>query len=317
MGTPEYAVPSLRALAEHPRVDLALIVTQPDRPQGRGRRLQSPPVRLAADELDVPVLQVATLRDPETKSVLERIAPDLIVVAAFGVILGSRTLTLPRLGCFNLHASILPKFRGANPIASAIATGEKATGVTLMQMERGLDTGPILASREILIDPTDTTATLTTRLADLAAALLHDSIEALAEMNLQPMQQSDGASLTRPMSKDDGWIEWKMSAEQVSNHARAMIPWPRAWTTLPDGTRVQVLSTSVEETAGDSGLLIVSGLEAMVGCGTGSVGLTEIQLPGGKPLTGRGLADKLRKYDGQFVGVLNGPDRLQTLVVPA
>lgn len=317
MGTPDYAVPSLRALHAHPKVDLALVVTQPDRPQGRGRKLQSPPVRLVADELGVSVQQVATLRDPETRAKLQEISPDLIVVAAFGIILGSKTLDLPRLGCVNLHASVLPSYRGANPIAAAIAMGEQETGVTLMLMDRGLDTGPILNIRSIPIEPADTTASLTVRLAEVAAALLSDSIDALADGYLRPEQQPDGATLTRPMVKDDGWIKWTSGAAVVSNHVRAMFPWPRAWTTLPDGTRLQVLAVTDRSDIGVPGMLSISGQDAIVGCTVGAIRLDEVQLPGGRPLSGRALVEKLRRFDGEQLGDSGKPEHLKPMVVPA
>ncbi|MEJ7839850.1 MAG: methionyl-tRNA formyltransferase [Thermomicrobiales bacterium] len=315
MGTPMYAVPSLRALHGHADVALALVVTQPDRPQGRGRKLQSPPVRLTADELEVPVLQVSTLREASTRELLESTNPDLVVVAAFGIILGAKTLSLPKFGCINLHASLLPKYRGANPIAAAIAMGEAKTGVTLMQMEQGLDTGPILSMNSLEIDLTDTTATLTPRLAELAGELLRDSIADLASGLSMPKEQPAGASLTRPMTKDDGWIDWTKSAADVANHVRAMVPWPRAWTTLPDGSRLQIHAVETRSVEARAGAVTVSGDEMVVGCGSGSVHLTAIQFPGGNVLADRALIDKTESIDGLVMGISGVPIARSPLVV--
>jgi methionyl-tRNA formyltransferase len=320
MGTPDYAVPALRMLHEHPEVHLALVVTQPDRPQGRGRKLQSPPVRLAADELGVPVLQEATLRDPDTRARLESAQPDLIVVAAFGIILGPKTLNLPRLGCVNLHASLLPKFRGANPIASAIAMGESETGVTLMQMDRGLDTGPILAMSSVRIAGDDTTATLTDRLAVLGAELLAENLEQLIKGTIEPTIQPPDATLTRPMTKDDGWIDWQSSAQSIVDHVRAMIPWPKSWTTLPDGSRLQVLEARVTEQEEDNditGRLVIGKASMEVTTGSGSIEIRTAQLPGGKPIETHALADRLRAFDGDILGTVGPTANRTPLVVTA
>jgi methionyl-tRNA formyltransferase len=318
MGTPEYALPALKALANSDRVEVPLVVTQPDRPQGRGRKLQSPPVKVAADAVGLETLQVSTLRGEATRQRLEHAAPDLVVVAAFGIILGPRTLNLPRLGCVNLHASLLPKYRGANPIAAAIAMGEDTTGITLMQMDRGLDTGPILATRQISIGGQDTTATLTDRLAVLGAELLIDHLEALRTGTLVPMDQPPGASLTRPMTKDDGWIEWNNPSRMIDCHVRAMIPWPRAWTTLPDGTRLQVLNVKPDESnqiEDGPGIVLIRNRVVSVCTGDGSVRITTAQLPGGRAIEGHALTDKLSSWNGSVLGKSDGPGELAPLVI--
>jgi methionyl-tRNA formyltransferase len=317
MGTPDYAVPTLESLATDSRVDLALVVTQPDRPQGRGRKLQSPPVKLAADRLQLSTLQVDSLKSAETRGRLAALAPDLVVVAAFGIILGPKTLALPRLGCVNLHASLLPKYRGANPIAAAISQGEQETGVTLMQMDRGLDTGPMLAKRSIPISPSDTTASLTTNLAQVGADLLQDNLLDLFTGSMEPEPQETGASLTRPMTKNDGWIDWSRPAIELERHVRAMTPWPRAWTTFAGGSRFQVLSATVNDSRSDlpSGELIVGTDGARVGTNHGAIVLTMIQLPGGKPIEGRALIDRLRPIDGTRLGVGSQPETLTPLIV--
>lgn len=318
MGTPEYAVPTLRMLATAPDVQVGLVVTQPDRPQGRGRILQSPPVKLAADELGVPVLQAATLRDPEARGTLEASAPDLIVVAAFGLILGPRTLNLPRLGCVNLHASILPAYRGANPIAAAIAAGEHETGVTLMRMDRGLDTGPILAIAAMPIPADATTGSLTPQLAQLGADLLENHLGAIADGSLQEWPQPAGATETRQMTKDDGWIDWSQPAERIEAHIRAMQPWPRAWTTLPDGTRIQIHAAAIEGgSAGTPGAVTLDDQGVSVATGSGTLRLRSVQFPGGRPLEARALLDRMRPLSGTAFGTTGEPTDRSPLVVPA
>jgi methionyl-tRNA formyltransferase len=318
MGTPDYAVPALERLAQLNDVDVALVVTQPDRPQGRGRLLQSPPVKRAAAALGVPVLQTGTLRDPTARAALEASSPDLIVVAAFGLILGSTTLGLPRLGCVNLHASLLPAYRGANPIAAAVARGESETGVTLMAMDRGLDTGDIIATRSIGIAPTDSTATLTPRLAELGADLLIDTLPALSDGTAPRRPQPDNATLTRPMVKDDGWIDWAQPAERIDAHVRAMDPWPRAWTTFEDGSRliVHALAPAAGEALRPGEVIARSG-EIQIGTATSAIALMAGQLPGGKVLQGSSLVDRLRPFAGTKLGRTGEPAVREPLVVLA
>jgi len=309
MGTPDYAVPALDVLAADKRVEVCLVVTQPDRRQGRGRKLQSPPVKLAADRLQLPVLQVSSLKPLEVRQQLEALEPDLVVVAAFGIILGPKTLNLSRLGCVNLHASLLPAYRGASPIAAAIAAGEEETGVTLMRMDRGLDTGPVLATQSLPIAGTDTTATLTGKLAEVGALLLRDHLGELLAGALVDHAQGPGATLTRPMTKDDGWIDWSLPASVIERHVRAMTPWPRAWSTLPDGTRLQVLQAAVG-TQNDAKPGTVFQAESGIGVGTGqgTILLKEILLPGGKPLHDRALVDRLLAAIGDQLGCVGEPE---------
>jgi methionyl-tRNA formyltransferase len=317
MGTPDYAVPALMALATDPRVEIPLVVTQPDRPQGRGRKLQSPPVRLAADDLGLQSLQVSTLRSDDARALLESAEPELIVVAAFGIILGPRTLNLPGRGCVNLHASLLPRYRGANPIAAAIAMGEQTTGVTLMRMDRGLDTGPILATRSAEIDPTDTTATLTDRLAMLGSDLLIAELGAILDGSIEPQNQPPGATLTRPMKKDDGWIDWHMSTREIDCHVRAMIPWPRAWTTLPDGTRLlvhQIEGLNGASRGNAPGCMAIGDGVVCMETGDGSVILHSAQLPGGRYTQGKELARIFKLLHGSILGSTGMPPDRAPLV---
>ncbi|MGI8485818.1 MAG: methionyl-tRNA formyltransferase [Thermomicrobiales bacterium] len=317
MGTPDFAVPALRALAARPDIDLALVVTQPDRPAGRGRRLTPPPVKTTALELSLPILQTHTLRDADVRDRITVLAPDLIVVAAFGLILGRWVLDLPRHGCVNLHASLLPHYRGANPIATAILNGDSTTGVSLMRMESGLDTGPVYATGSLPILATDTTASLTPRIADLAANLLESHLETLLGGSLPAIAQPDTATLTRPLVKADGRIDWTNSAAAIERQVRAMWPWPRAFTTLPDGdTAVQIHAAVVANlsfdqsdsgkpaglilpnTSGKPGVLVASGTSS----DPGVLVLTTVQLPGGRPLTDHALANNPLLIPGTVLG---------------
>lgn len=318
MGTPDFSVPALDRIAKSDVCDLALVVTQPDRPAGRGKKRVAPPVKVAADALNVPVLQVSTLKDPETRQRIIDVRPDLIVVAAFGMILGKWVLTLPPRGCVNLHASLLPKYRGANPIAAAIAEGEEVTGVTLMQMERGLDTGPIYAATVVDILEDDTTGSLTPRLAHVAGDLLSEHLPALLDGSLPAVPQGEEATLTRQMVKADGWLDFTRPAEDLERHIRAMWPWPRAWTTAPGGERIQVHAAgAMEETVSAPGVTARRGGTLVIGTDNGTLVLRRVQLPGGKPIEGSALLQVKALAEGNVLGAVNPPGPLPPLVALA
>lgn len=282
MGTPEFAVPSLKVLAA--RLDAAdlLVVTQPDRASGRGRTMQAPPVKRAAGEHELSVLQARTLKDSDVRRQLEVFAPDLIVVAAFGLILPRWVLELPRRGCVNLHASDLPRFRGASPIAAAIEMGDSLTAVSLMEMERGLDTGGVYARDFVDISKIDTTESLTATMADSAARLLGANFMPLLNGELEPTPQSGQILETRKIVKDHGVIDWSVSAEEIEHHVRAMWPWPRAWTIGDKELRVQIHAADVvEESPGlEPGVASVRDGGVVIGTGHGALRLTTVQLPG-------------------------------------
>jgi methionyl-tRNA formyltransferase len=289
-GAPGYAVPALRAMADSPQFDTALVVTQPDRPAGRGRKLTAPPVKLEANRLGVPVYQPEALRTPAARQPLADAAADLFVVAAYGLIFGEKTLAIPRLGCLNLHASLLPRYRGASPISAAILDGDHETGVTLMVMERGLDTGPTLARVAVAIDPDDTTASLTEKLADAGAELAVTAIPAFAKGELVPVPQPSGASLVRPMVKADGQLDFRQSAEALERQVRAMWPWPRAWVIL-NGETIQIhQATPTDAVDRPPGSIALREKEPVVACRVGGLRLDLVQLPGGKPISGRQFA---------------------------
>jgi methionyl-tRNA formyltransferase len=310
MGTPQFACPALELLAGDDRVEVSLVVTQPDRPVGRGRKLQAPPVKVVAERLGLPVYQTPSLRSVEQRRPIVELEPDLIVVAAFGLILGKSILDLPRVGCVNLHASLLPLYRGASPISASILNGDEQTGVTLMQMERGLDTGPMLAQMALNIEPEDTTESLTGKLSTVAGDLLVAELGRILDGSLKPEPQPAGASLTRPLVKADGWIDWTQTAEAIERHVRAMWPWPRGWTTLPDGSQFQIHGSALgavgepaapgEVTADRHGLRVCTG--------SGWIRIVTGQLAGGKPLNGAQLAAHREFRDRMVVGGLTGPE---------
>lgn len=292
MGTPEFACPSLEALAGERGVEVSLVVTQPDRPAGRGRRLQAPPVKQTAERLGLPIYQAASLRSAEQRQPIVDANPDLIVVVAFGLVLGKSILELPRCGCVNLHASLLPKYRGASPIPAAILSGDLETGVTLMRMERGLDTGPVLARSALDITPVDTTASLTNCLANIAAELLMANLGDLVSGKLTAVPQPIGSSLTRPLVKADGWIDWTLPVAAVERHVRAMWSWPRAWTTLPDGSSFQVHRVYIADLNDSAlpGVIVADRTGFHIRCADGWLEVATGQLAGGKALGGAQLA---------------------------
>lgn len=299
-GTPEYAVPALRALAGDARVSVPLVVTQPDRPAGRGKVLTPPVIKLEAERLGLPVYQPATLRDPASRQPLVDAGADLFVVAAFGLIFGEKTLTIPRIAPVNLHASLLPSYRGASPITAAILNGDAQTGVSLMVMERGLDSGPVIATRSIPILADATTESLTPALGDVGAELLIDTLAGFVSGAITPVPQpDDGISLVRPLTKADGEIDWTQPGEQVERHIRAMWAWPRAWTRLGDEP-VQIHAGSI--TAGAQlgpGEVDLQRGRVVVGTGDSAIVLERAQFPGKAAMDRGALANSGRFRVGQ------------------
>jgi methionyl-tRNA formyltransferase len=299
-GTPGYAVPALRLLAEDPRVTVPLVVTQPDRPAGRGKALTPPAVKLEAERLGLPVYQPATLRDPASRQPLVDAAADLFVVAAFGLIFGEKTLSIPRIAPINLHASLLPSYRGASPITAAILNGDAETGVSLMVMERGLDSGPVIATRAIPIPADATTESLTPALGEVGAALLIDTLGGFVAGEVVPVLQPDaGISLVRPLTKADGEIDWRQPAEQIERHVRAMWSWPRAWTRLGDET-LQIHATSLDTAENLApGELDLQRGRVVVGTGDRAIVLEQAQFPGKAAMDRAALANSGRLRTGE------------------
>ena len=298
MGTPEFAVPTLRALAQAHTV--IGVVTQPDRPAGRGRPMVASPVKEFAQQAGLPVIQPRKLREPDAMAQLRAWAPDLIVVAAFGQILKPAVLGLPPSGCLNVHASLLPRYRGASPIAAAILAGDAETGVTLMQMDEGLDTGPTLAQRAEPIRPDDTTPTLAARLAELGASLLIEILPQYLAGQITPRPQDSALATYAPqLKKEDGHLDFTRPAVELERQVRAFTPWPGAfalWGKQPlKILRVAVVAGGFQ---GQAGLIMPSEHGPTVACGEGALALLQIQPPGKKPMAG---ADFMRGARG-FVG---------------
>ena len=285
MGTPAFACPSLQRLIERGDEILA-VVTQPDRPKGRGQQLMPPPVKVMAEQHGIPVMQPPKVRVPEFIEIMKELSPDLIVVVAFGQILPKGLLDIPHYGCINVHASLLPRYRGAAPINWCIINGETETGVTTMQMDVGLDTGDMLIRTTIPIDPDEDASSLHDRLAVTGAETLAETLDLLADNKLHPEKQDDALSCYAPMlKKDDGRIDWIKGAESIRNMVRGMAPWPGAFTYL-DGNTLKICHAALGRDSGSPGTVLRverSGLE--VACGSGSIIIEELQLEGRKRLT--------------------------------
>ncbi|MBN2549944.1 MAG: methionyl-tRNA formyltransferase [Anaerolineales bacterium] len=287
MGSPDFAVPTLKALAGH--YPVAGVITQPDRASGRGRALTPPPVKLLALELGLPVIQPARLRQPEAMEQLRHWAPDLIVVAAFGQILRSEVLDLPQYGCINVHASLLPRWRGAAPIQAALLHGDAETGITIMCMDPGVDTGPTLSQRAEPILDADTASSLSERLAQLGAELLIETLPGYLNGDIRPMVQDDCFATYAPMlKKEHGELDFTRPSVELARQVRAFNPWPGAFTTWQGQTLKIHRAHAVQlESAPPPGVhVIFKGLPA-IAASDGLLVLDELQLPGKKALTGK------------------------------
>ncbi|WP_411833857.1 methionyl-tRNA formyltransferase [Pseudoxanthomonas mexicana] len=286
-GTPAFAVPSLRAAHAHGEV--AAVYTQPDRPAGRGRGLQASPVKLEAVARGIPVLQPESLRRRSAQQALRDLAPDLMIVVAYGLILPQAVLDIPQYGCWNVHASLLPRWRGAAPIQRAIEAGDAETGVCLMQMEAGLDTGPVLLARATPIGAGETGGQLHDRLAELGAAVLADGL-GLLRAGIRPVarpQPEQGATYAHKLDKAEARLDWSQPADALARKVRAFDPWPVAEAVVA-GERLRIHgAVAVEEMHGaEPGTLLRAGREGLdVACGRGVLRLRVIQREGGKAIT--------------------------------
>jgi methionyl-tRNA formyltransferase len=283
MGSPDFAVPSLLALLADPHYEVVGVVTQPDKPAGRGQKLTACAVKAAAEARGLKVLTPTKLRPPEVQAELAALAPELIVVAAYGRILPKAILELPAHGCINVHASLLPRHRGASPIAHAILAGDREAGVAIMRMEEGLDTGPVYARRAIAIAADDTTGSLSDKLAALGAELLVATLPTILSGSLQAEPQSGDSTYAPLFEKEHGAIDFARPASELERHIRAMQPWPGAFTNK-GAVRLQVLQARlVKEAHGEAGrVLAADATGILVGCGSeGALLLTQIK-PAGK-----------------------------------
>ncbi len=285
-GTPEFAASTLRALAES-KHDVCLVLTQPDRPKGRGRKLAASPVKSLAGELGVPVAQPVTLKDAAIREQLCKLDPDLMVVAAYGLLLPPEILIIPRLGCINVHASLLPRWRGAAPIVHAILAGDATTGVSVMRMEEGLDTGPVYRSAEIPVSEADTAQTLHDKLADLGARVLVDVVDELDKGKLEAIPQPEtGASYAPRIKKTDAILDWTRPGAEIARKVRAFNPWPVAQTSLGDRQlRIWEADFTAGEVIASPGTVVKAGTDGVqVATVDGVLRLKRLQLPGRKPV---------------------------------
>lgn len=294
-GTPEFAAEHLKALLDTPH-QIVAVYTQPDRPAGRGQKLMPSPVKQLALQHGLPVLQPPTLRDPAAQEELRALAPDLMVVVAYGLILPQVVLDIPRLGCINSHASLLPRWRGAAPIQRAVQAGDAESGVTVMQMEAGLDTGPMLLKVTTPITAGDTGGSLHDRLAQLGPQAVVQAIAGLAAGTLQGEVQDDAlATYAHKLNKDEARIDWSRPADELERLVRAFNPWPTCHSTL-DGQPLKVLAAEPAEGRGQPGQILDASKDGLtVACGEGALRLTRLQLPGGKPLAFADLYNSRRE----------------------
>lgn len=294
MGSPDFSLPSLRALANH--YEVVGVVTQPDRASGRGRELKSPPVKMLALELGIPLMQPEKLKLPEAMEQLRAWAPELIVVAAFGQILKKDVLELPRYGCINVHASLLPRWRGAAPINAAILAGDEETGVTIMQMDVGLDTGVMLSKRSIRLTPTDTAGSVFQAVSTLGADLLLETLPRWIAGEIQPQAQDDALATYAPMmKKEEGKLDFTRDVHELERLIRAFNPWPGAFMDF-NGMILKVHRGHVEAGEAEAGQRLIVQDQPAVGARGGLLVLDEVQPAGKKPMSGKSFLAGARTW---------------------
>jgi methionyl-tRNA formyltransferase len=308
-GTPTFAAHILQSLIDSPFQPLA-VLTQPDRPAGRGRQAHFSEVKTLALQHQLAVHQPERI-DQHTLDVVTAYQPDLIIVVAYGLLLPSNFLSVPRFGCLNLHASLLPRWRGAAPIQRAIEAGDTETGITLMQMDKGLDTGPMLAKRSLIISADDTSQSLHDKLATIASELLLANLPMWPNTPPTPQSQpSDGAVYAHKLKSEEAAIDWSLAAETIERKIRAFYPWPGSYALLADGTRLKIGAATIDvdhPTAATTGKIIAASSEGLVvSTGNGNLCITQAQLPGGRMLPMRDLLNghskSLANGQGFFTG---------------
>ena len=302
-GTPQFALPALQALLKS-RHQVVGVLTQPDRPAGRGQQMRASPVKLLALDAQLPLAQPPTLKTPESRAELTQWAADVLVVVAYGLILPPPVLALPRLGCVNIHGSLLPRWRGAAPIQRAILAGDAETGVTIMQLDAGLDTGPMLLERVRPIGSQDTAGDLHDALSELGAAALLEALDGLAAGTLKPRAQpADGVSYAPKIEKSESPLDWSVSAIHLDRKIRAFNPWPVAETRFA-GESLRVLRARIAEPVGahdaPGTLLGIAEDGLRVACGEGVLAVRELQRAGKRPVSARDFANAVRLAGMRF-----------------
>jgi methionyl-tRNA formyltransferase len=299
MGTPDFAVSALRALCETGH-DIAAVYCQPPKPAGRGQQVQKTPVHLAAEELGIPVYTPKTLRDAGEQEKFRALNLDVAVVAAYGLILPQAILDTPKKGCINIHASLLPRWRGAAPIQRCLLAGDNESGITIMQMEAGLDTGPMLLQTHIPITVFTTAQSLHDELAKLGAQMIVESLALLMDGGLRSTpQQEDGATYAAKLTRDDGRIDWTHPAAQIERQVRALTPWPGCFFTAGGETIKLLAATYAPEQHGAPGTLLDE--HFTIACGEGALRLASVQRPGKKPIDGASLLRGMRAPLGSIL----------------
>ena len=303
MGTPQFAVPSLEALvsAEH---HISAVFTQPDRPKGRGNQVSESPVKEAARKLQLPVFQPERIRRPQQLELLRNLSPEMMVVVGYGQIIPQTIIDIPRYGILNVHASLLPKYRGAAPIQWAIANGETTTGVTIMQIDAGLDTGDMLLKRSLHIGADETAPELSDRLARLGADLLVETVSQVKDGQIARTEQNEAEATYAPiLKKEDGQIQWSRTADEIYSRMRGFTPWPGAYTSFR-GQQLSVLwAEPSDATSTVPGQLIEAKRRLIVGCGGGTaLELTEVQLAGKKRMSGEAFLNGYQPTPGERLG---------------
>lgn len=295
MGTPQFAVPPLHAVAEAGH-EIAGVVTRIDKPAGRGRSVAAPPVKVVALQMGLPVYQPKRVREPAFVDELRKLNPDVIVVAAYGQILPKEVLALPKYGCINIHASLLPAYRGAAPINWAVIRGDKETGITIMQMDEGMDTGAVLMQESHPIGPGDTSGTLTEKLSMLGAKLITKALLLVQSGDLKPVVQDGSKATPAPLlKKEDGLVDWTLPAADIHNRVRGFSPWPGAYTFLENGM-IKILEAEVLPGEGEPALMRRGADNTLeVGTGKGLLRIVLLQPAGKKPMH---AADFLRGHRG-------------------
>jgi len=305
-GTPQFAVPSLNHLIAQKDFEILGVITQPDRPRGRGQEVSFSPVKQAALSVSIPVHQPEKIRSPEMQALLEKLAPDAIVIIAYGQIIPARLLPIPKLGWINLHASLLPKYRGAAPINWAIANGETKTGLTTMRIDAGMDTGDMLLTKEIAIAPNETAPELAARMSEAGAPLVVETLRGLTDRTINPRPQDYAAATLAPLlKKEDGRIDWQLPAHEIYNRMRGFTPWPGAYTLFRRQTChlwAEPASNDLREkkAAGAPGTLFSHGSDLLVSCGQETLlRLLQVKLEGRKQVSASEFANGARLKPGE------------------